>query len=309
MAQEPKRRVPRRRVVAPSSRPGFAKALSGVGLVLVGGMVVAVAHALGGTNAFTPAGHEGYIAHQPLAIGQREFVETQKGPTSTGWRWRQYATNIDMRVNTYSEQMNIFSRDNLEVSFEAHARIRLKEGSVRQIVERYSSEDWYANNVRRPYRTAVREIVRMQNAFDIKDQSEEIAELVLVRLHEEYADTPFEFLSMSIGNINYPATVEQRVVANLAAEQRRQRMEVQEQIAQAQAEIREIRARGEAEAQHLEQATLTPIFVQHEAAELYRSLGDEIDDDDGVARARVIVVVPTRTDRAGVPHIYDGAGR
>lgn len=308
MVQDPKRRVPRRRVVTPA-RPGIAKALSGVGLVLVAGMVVATAHALGGTNAFTPPGHEGYVYHQPLAIGQREFVETQKGPISTGWRWRQYASNIDMRVNTYSEQMNIFSRDNLEVSFEAHARVRLKEGSVQQIVERYSADDWYANNVRRPYRTAVREIVRMQNAFDIKDQSEEIAEQIMERLEEEYTDTPFEFLSMSIGNINYPATVEQRVVANLAAEQRRQRMEVQEQIAQAQAEIREIRARGEAEAQHLEQATLTPIFVQHEAAELYRALGDEVDDDDGVAQARVVVVVPTRTDRAGVPRIYNGVGR
>ena len=211
-----------------------------------------------------------------------------------------------MRLNTFSEQLNIFSRDNLEVSFEAHARVRLKEGSVREIVEHYSAEDWYSNNVRRPYRTAVREIVRMQNAFDIKDQSEQIAEQILERLHAEYEDTPFEFLSMSIGNINYPASVEQRVVANLAAEQRRQRMEVQEQIAQAQAEIREIRARGEAEAQQLEQATLTPLFVQHEAAELYRTLADEVDDDDGVAQARVIVVVPTRSDRAGVPRIYEG---
>lgn len=306
MAQDPQRRVPRRRVVTPA-KPGVAKALSGIGTILVVGMLLATAHAMGGTNAFTPPGHEGYVYHQPLAVGQREFVETQKGPTSTGWRWRQYATNIDMRVNTYSEQMNIFSRDNLEVSFEAHARIRLEEGSVRQIVERYSAQDWYANNVRRPYLTAVREIVRTHDAFQIKDQSEQIGERILERLRSEYEGTPFEFLSMSIGNINYPASVEQRVVANLAAEQRRQRMEVQEQIAQAQAEIREIRARGEAEAQHLEQATLTPIFVQHEAAELYRALGDEVNDDDGVAQARVVVVVPTRFDRAGVPYIYDGS--
>ena len=301
--------IPRRspRGAPPNKAP--SKALQGIGLFLVVLMGGALVHSIGGTNVFTPPGHEGYVYHQPLAVGQRVFVEAQTGPLSTGWRWRQYVTNIDMRLNTYSEQMQIFSSDNLEVSFEAHARIRLKEGAVKEIVERYSAQDWYANNVRRPYRTAVREIVRSREAFAIKDQSEEIAVQILQRLSREYEDTPFEFLSMSIGNINYPPSVEQRVVANLAAEQRRQRMEVQQQIAVAEAQIREIRARGEAEAQEIEQATLTPLFVQHEAAELYRTLADEQDDDDGVAKANVVVVVPTRSDRAGVPRIYEGGGR
>ena len=275
-------------------------------LVVVSLAILTVAHLVGGTNPYTQAGYEGYLSHVPLALGQREFVETQRGPTSAGWRWRQFVTNIDMRVNTYSEEMQIFSADNLEVTFEAHARIRLAEGSVREVVERYSGADWYAQNVRRPYRTAVREVVRQRNAFDIKDQSTEIATAILERLRDEYEDMPFEFLSMSIGNINYPPSVEQRVIANLAAEQRRQRMAVQQEIAVAEAAIREIRARGEAQAQQIQQETLTPLFVQHEAAELYETLADETPDDDGVAQARVVLVVPTRSDRAGVPRVYQG---
>ncbi len=292
----------------PRNSPILKMVRSASVLVMVG-MALVVVNGLGGTNAYTPPGHEGYVAHQPMLIGQREFIGVQQGPTSTGWRWRQFATNIDMRVNTYSEMMQIFASDNLEVSFEAHARVRLKQGTVRDVVEQYSSGDWYANNVRRPYRTAVREIVRSREAFQIKDQSEEIAAEILARLRSEYEGTPFEFLSMSIGNINYPESVEQRVVANLAAEQRRQRMEVQQQIAVAEASIREIRARGAAEAQHIEQETLTPLYVQHEAAELYRTLADDTADDDGVAQARVVVVLPTRADRAGVPRIYEGEGR
>jgi regulator of protease activity HflC (stomatin/prohibitin superfamily) len=155
----------------------------------------------------------------------------------------------------------------------------------------------------------VREIVRREPAFEIKDKSEQIARRVLDRLRSEYEGTPFEFMSITLGNITYPETVEARVVANLAAEQRRQRMQVQRQIAEAEAQIREIRARGESEAQHIEQATLTPLFVQHEAAELYRALADEEDGDDGVARAKVVVVIPTRADRAGVPRIYEGGVR
>lgn len=266
-----------------------------------------IANAMGCTNPVTPAGHEGYVFHQPLAIGQREFLGVQKGPTSTGLRWRRYVTNIDMRVNTYTEELQIFSLDNLEVTFEAHARIRLRDGSVQSVVERYSGSDWYANNVRRPYTTAVREEVRQHEAFAIKDRSEAIAKSVLERLREEYKDTPIEFVSLSIGNISYPKSVQERVVQNLASEQRRQRMEVERQIAESRAGIREVRARGEAEAQQIEQQTLTPLFVQHEAAELYAELAD--DKKEGGAKARVVVVIPTRVDRAGVPQIFQGDGR
>jgi hypothetical protein len=279
----------------------FTLGFFGIAILVVALIVTNV-----GTNPYTPPGHEGYVFHQPLVFGQRGFLEAQRGPTSTGWRWRAYVTNIDMRVTTFTENLQIFSSDNLEVSFEAHARIRLRRGSVRQVVERYSGEDWYANNVRRPYLTAVREEVRQHEAFTIKDRSVGISRAVLRRLRNEYREMPFEFVSLTIGNIAYPESVTTRVVANLAAEQRRQRREVERQIAESNAQILEVRARGSAEAQQIEQQTLTPLFVQHEAAELYRALADEENDDDGVARAGVVVVIPTRSDRAGVPRIYTG---
>ncbi len=278
-------------------------AIAGVALFLIATIVVTVS----GTNPHTPQGHEGYIVHDPMMFGQREFIEVQAGPTSTGWRWRQYATNIDMRIQTFSEELHIFSSDNLEVHFEAHARIRLRPGSVKDIVERYSGDAWFATNVRRIYRTAVREEVRRHAAFDIKDLSVTIAETVLGRLREEFEETPFEFLDLSIGNIDYPDSVEERVVANLAAEQRRQRMEVERRIAEQRATIREVRARGAAQSQQIEQETLTPLFVQHEAAELLVTLADDTGtDDDGASAARVTVVVPTRVDQAGVTRIYTG---
>jgi len=267
-----------------------------LGILVAVMLAMMVINAIGGSNAFTPAGHEGYVFQQPLAIGQREFVRTQRGPTSTGWAWRYGVTNLDMRITTYSEELKIFSSDNLEVTFEAHARIRLKNGSAKEVVERYSGTEWYANNVRRPYTTAVRETVRKVEAFTIKDQSLQIAHTVLGRLRDEYKDTPIDFVSFTIGNISYPKSVEERVVQNLASEQRRQRMDVLE-----------VRAKGEAEAQQIEQATLTPLFVQHEAAELYRDLAMEKDEGtEKAGKAKVVLVIPTRGDRAGVPNIYQG---
>jgi len=279
-----------------------------VGVVAVCAVGVAV-HLFGGTNPYTPPGYEGYVFHQPLVFGQRQFVEAQSGPSSTGWRWRQFVRAIDVRPATHSEQMHIFSSDNLEVSFEVHARISIRQNTIRKVVEHFSGDAWYTNNVQRPYRTAVREEVRQHDAFAIKDDSESIARTILTRLQTEYAETPFEFLAVSIGNIDYPDSVEASVVANLASEQRRQRMVVQRQIAEADAQIREVRARGEAESQRIQQESLTSRYVQHEAAELYNTLADDTDDEDGVSRARVVVVLPTRSDRAGVPRIYQEGAR
>jgi len=280
-----------------------------LGAVVAIGVLGVVVHLLGGTNPYTPPGYEGYVFHQPLVFGQREFVEAATGPSSTGWRWRQFVNTIDVRPATHSEAMHIFSSDNLEVSFEVHARIRIRQGTIRTLVEHFSGDTWYENNVQRPYRTAVREEVRLHDAFAIKNESEQIARTILTRLQREYAETPFEFLAVSIGSINYPDSVEASVVANLAAEQRRQRMVVQLQIATADAQIRQVRAHGEAEAQRIQQESLTSRYVQHEAADLYNTLADDTDDDNGVSHAKDVVVLPTRADRAGVPRIYQGAGR
>ena len=83
------------------------------GVVFFSLIATVIAHVIGGSNPYTPAGSEGYVFHQPLVIGQREFIEVQRGPTSTGWRWAQQVINLDMRVATYTEQMQIFSLDQI----------------------------------------------------------------------------------------------------------------------------------------------------------------------------------------------------
>ena len=95
----------------------------GVGLSL---LVLAVAglSRVGCVNRHTPAGFEGYVRSVPIA-GAGEYVGTQVGPTSTGWVWREQVVNIDMRTRTYSEENVIITKEQLELKFRAHARIRL----------------------------------------------------------------------------------------------------------------------------------------------------------------------------------------
>ena len=226
------------------------------------------------TNQTTPEGHEGYLYHMPLVFGSAHFVGEQVGPTSTGLVWRQYVVNVDMRPKNYNEEFHILSRDNLTVGFEASARVGLRANSVRQVVEDLGGVDvseeqgdlptWYLRNVRQAYRTAVRDVVHDYNAYDIQRDTQQIGAEILERLREQFAGTPIEFESMSIGNLTYPEEINREIQRKLAAEQDLERMQREQQIAEQEAEIMVANARGRAAAQRVVNETLTPLYVQHE---------------------------------------------
>lgn len=239
-----------------------------------------LALAAGCTNQTTPEGFEGYLVHEPLAIGAAHYVGSQVGPTSTGLVWRQYVVNVDMRPKNYTEAFHILSRDNLNVGFEAHVRIGLRAGSVQQVVEELGADGggsdegglWYARNVQQPYRAAVRDVVHDYDAYDIQASTQEISEEIIERLRGTYAGSPLVFETVSIGNLSYPETINEEIQRKLAAEQDLERMSRELQIAEQEAEIMVTNARGRAAAQRVVNETLTPLYVQHEMLMSFQAL-------------------------------------
>lgn len=233
------------------------------------------------SNQTTPEGFQGYLYHQPLIFGEAYFVGDQTGPTSTGVVWRQFLQNVDVRPKNYTEEFHILSKDNLNVGFEAHARISVRTGAVQQLIEEYGSgevqgeggfPEWYHRAVRQPFRTAVRDVVHKFDAYEIQAQTQAIGTQILGRLQEQYADTPIEFETMSIGNLAYPEAINAEIQRKLAAEQDLERMDRERQIAEQEATIMVTTARGRAAAQRIVNETLTPLYVQHEMLEGFRNL-------------------------------------
>jgi hypothetical protein len=232
------------------------------------------------TNQTTPEGHEGYLVHQPLMFGQAGFVGSQAGPTSTGVVWRQYVTNVDMQPKNYSEEFHILSRDNLNVGFEANARVSLRRGSVRRVVEELGGgemnaqglPEWYVRNVRQRYTAAVRDVVHGYDAYAIQEHTQQIGNAILERLRSAYANAPVVFESISIGNLSYPQEINAEIQRKLAAEQDLERMERELRIAEQEAEIMVTNARGRAAAQRVVNDTLTPLYVQHEMLSAFQAL-------------------------------------
>lgn len=232
--------------------------------VLVAGAAMFGISAIGCGNHHTPAGHVGYIRSQPI-LGAGEFVGIQEGPTSTGWVWRQEITNIDVRTRTFSEDMIIPTRNRLELTLKAHARVRLRPDKVRDVVERYGGENWYANNLRDQYRATVRDKVQKLDVFEVKDDMRRIGDDVLAEMKKRYADTPIEFLSVDIGDITYPQGVVDSVVAKFVTNEENERKDVELRIAQKQIDIGIAEATGIADAQQIIRTTLDPMFLQFEA--------------------------------------------
>lgn len=219
---------------------------------------------VGCANHHTPAGHVGYIKSRPL-FGAGEFVGIQEGPTSTGWVWRQAVTSIDVRMRTFTEEMLIPTRNRLELTLKAHARIRLRPQRVREVVERFGGENWYANNVKDQFRATVRDKVQRLDVFEVKNEMRRIGDEVLAVMQGRYKDSPIEFLSVDIGDITYPRGVVDSVIAKFVTNEENERKDIELEIAQKQIEIGIAEAQGIADAQKIIRTTLDPMFLQFEA--------------------------------------------
>jgi regulator of protease activity HflC (stomatin/prohibitin superfamily) len=226
---------------------------------------------VGCVNIHTPPGYEGYVRSKPIA-GAGKFVGIQRGPTSTGWVWRQEVVNIDMRPRTYSEQNSILTAEQLKLTFTAHGRIRLRPGTVKQVVEQFGGPNWYEANVRQQFSAAVREEVQSLKSFEVKDKVDEISAYVMKKMGEVYKDTPIEFLSVDIGDIQYPEVVVKSVIRKFVTNQENERKEIELKIAQKQIDIGIAEATGTRDAQRIIRTTLDPMYLQYEALEAIEEL-------------------------------------
>lgn len=234
-------------------------------------LAVAGLSRVGCMNLHTPPGHEGYLRSTPI-FGAGKFVGTQEGPTSTGWVWRQEVVNIDTRPRTYSEDMEIRTSRGSKLRFRAHARIGLRAGQVKDVVEKFGGEAWYQANVQKQFQSEIRALVQQKEPFEVKNEADDIARQVLEAMKKRYDDSPVEFLTVDIGNIDYPEEIVQSVIRKFVTQQQDQKAAIQGRIAQEQIAIGEEDAKGVAEAQTIIRTTLDPMFLQYEALQAVEQL-------------------------------------
>jgi regulator of protease activity HflC (stomatin/prohibitin superfamily) len=253
------------------------------------------------TNPEVPAGHEGYVYHKPLWFGKMEFREALTGPASTGVSWRLFVINIDMRARSYTEKFQLLTQDNLMVSFEVNTRIQPRSGQVRAIVEEWGADHWYDHNVKEPLRTIVRDQVSKHSATVIQIDTPKVKASIERELHRVYDSSPFEVLSVDIGEIQFPKEVADAIQRKIAMFEELKRQEFVLDKARKEAAIRVLEALRVAKQQRIISSTLDPLYVQREAVEVYRKLA--------TSKNKTIVVLPTTSQGTGLPLVSTGVHR
>lgn len=269
------------------------KKLGPLGVVAI--IIVLIIVSIGGTNPYTPAGHQGYVETKPLFLGRGGFAGVITGPRKYGLSWRKFATNVDIRPQTYTEEFKILTKDDLNITFRFHAVMAIKDNSLKFLIEKFGGRYWYKRYVQESFRTYVRDAVQRFTATEVKVNRSKITENVKKNLENYLKDTPVKMISLVVGNIDYPEVVTKAVEKKLAAQQLLQEKETQRQIAEKDAEIRITEAKGIAKSQEIINSTLTANYLQHEAIQAQLKMASSPN--------HTTVYIPSGPN--GIPLVYD----
>lgn len=260
-------------------------------------LVLALVSLFGGacTNPDVPAGHEGYIYYKPLLFGQMEYRDSLPGPASTSLSWRLFTTNIDMRERTYAENFKLLTHDDLQITFEVNTRIRLRTGTVKEIVEQWGGPNWYEWNVKEPMRTIIRTEITTIDAAKIQLETNRVSVRIKELLTAKYKDTPFEFMSVDIGRFGFPPRVDEAIQAKIAKQQELEQQQYLLDTAKKQAAIDVIQALQVNKRQRIIGESLDPLYVQWRAVQVYRKLAAASND--------TVIMLPSTTEGTAIPKI------
>lgn len=237
------------------------------------------------SNPSTPAGYMGYVT-KGAWFGHDRFYEMQTGPTSTGIGWLLGVQNISITPYTYHEPMSVLSKDNLKVSFQTHIvwRVRPDQEQVKIFVEKYSTiekdeknpnkivETAYNNFLKEPLRTATRNEVQALDALILKEQIVLIGDKIEKKMRSWVNTTPFNIMSVVVGDIQYPNEVANAVAKKMATTQILEQKTTEIQIAERDAQKRIKDAEGVAKAMEIINQRLTAQYLQHEAIEAQKAM-------------------------------------
>ncbi len=250
-------------------------------LLLLSGLVWLVES----SNPETPAGYIGYLT-QGAMFGQTKYYGLQTGPTSPGKTWMLEVINVSITPFTYDEEFkepeSVLSKDNLKVSFRVHIIWKIRRESVKDFIDKYSTlinkdpdtvvSTGYKHFLKEPLRTYARDEVQKSTIYEIKDKIDSIGESIFAKVKTLTDGTPFEVISVVVGNIQYPPEIVDAVAKKIATTQLLEQKKTEIEIEKAEKEKRIVQAEGIAKSMEIIQVKLTNQYLQHEAIEAQKAM-------------------------------------
>lgn len=200
------------------------------------------------SNVRVSAGYASYVYSKPI-VGKSRFKEVIFGPASTGLSWRLDGQRVSITPFTYSEKFEadsaIIGKDKLPLSSQAHIVWRLKPeaAAVQRFMEEFGgwessadpdriAKESYDQFIREPFRTITRSVVAQYNGLDVNESLPKISQEIEAEVRTLLDKTPFEVMSVVMGNSSPPQSVIVAISAKVALNQTLEMKAVEEQIAE-----------------------------------------------------------------------------
>ncbi|MCF6268325.1 MAG: prohibitin family protein [Melioribacteraceae bacterium] len=213
-----------------------------------------------------PGGFEG------LHWGAYTRVDTTVYANEFKWAWVWNDVILyDIRWKTESERVDIFSSDDLHMDVELALRLRPAPKELYYLhVE--IGQDYYPEVVQQQFRSISRAVFSDYKYSEIPKKSIEIQTAILKLLRKNLEGKHIQLDAVELKHVNYPPAVKQAADFKLATEQQLEQKEFELQIAEKDAEILIIEAKGKKTAQRIIDSTLTLSYLQYRALDVQKVL-------------------------------------
>lgn len=219
-----------------------------------------------GCGTMIPGGYKG------LYQGHFAGVDTTIYPN--GFKWAVAWNDIilyDIRWKTQSENVDILSLDDLHMDVEVALRLRPKPDEL-YFLHTEIGQQYYEQVVQQQFRSISRSVFAEYKYNDIPKKSVEIQNAILIQLTENLKGKHLDLDAVEIKHVEYPPQVKQAADLKLATEQKLLQKEFETKIAERDAQIKIIEAKGQQTAQRIIDSTLTPTYLQYRALDIQKSL-------------------------------------
>jgi regulator of protease activity HflC (stomatin/prohibitin superfamily) len=221
---------------------------------------------LAGCGTTIPAGYEG------LHWGRYSRVDTTVYGNEFKWEWVWNSVILyDVRWKTQSENVDILSLDDLHMDVEVAVRLRPNPKEL-YFLHLEIGQDYYEEVVQQQFRSISRAVFSQYRYTDIPKESLKIQNEILAQLKENLMSKHIDLDAVEIKHVEYPERVKQAADLKLATEQKLMQKKFELEIAEKDAAIKIIEAKGQQTAQKIIDSTLTLSYLQYRALDIQKAL-------------------------------------
>jgi len=180
----------------------------------------------------------------PLSTG------LEKEPLRDGFYWRAPWNDVyeyDVRYQSFTEKVDALTADDLSVHLHAAITMRPIAEEIYFLAQEVG-QGWYAQLVRPQFLSAVRGVVAQYTMVTIPERSSEIGSKIEAVMVESLKGRHLDVYSVALSEIEFSQMVLKAIEQKQSKEQEKEQKEFELVIAQRDAEIARIRAKGEGDA-------------------------------------------------------------